>query len=265
MRQPKSWFASRKFSGMVGKTVRMQFMPITRRSFLAASAALRPFRRSPLARLRPGRCRHHRRGRGWHCRGAALAAAGKRFALLEASDRVGGRCVTDDRMFGVPFDRGAHWLAHGRHQSAHAACCCGENRYLSGAGGSFAAGRPPRRARRRDGGISLGLVRSRRAISEAGAARPTWPPARPCRRISATWDRHRIRAGTFSIRQGLGRNFGHGLRPGGRARQRRLLPQGLGALAGAARARHAGAALGARSRDQLAAARRSVETAGRQP
>jgi monoamine oxidase len=39
-----------------------------------------------------------------------VAAAGRRFALIEASDHVGGRCVTDNRIFGVPFDRGAHWL-----------------------------------------------------------------------------------------------------------------------------------------------------------
>jgi monoamine oxidase len=39
-----------------------------------------------------------------------VAAAGRRFALIEASDRVGGRCVTDTRIFGAPFDRGAHWV-----------------------------------------------------------------------------------------------------------------------------------------------------------
>ena len=39
-----------------------------------------------------------------------VAAAGRRFALIEASDHVGGRCVTDTRTFGVPFDRGAHWV-----------------------------------------------------------------------------------------------------------------------------------------------------------
>jgi monoamine oxidase len=39
-----------------------------------------------------------------------LAAAGRRFVLLEAADHVGGRCVTDRSTFGVPFDRGAHWI-----------------------------------------------------------------------------------------------------------------------------------------------------------
>jgi len=39
-----------------------------------------------------------------------LAAAGRRCVLLEASDHVGGRCITDMRTFGVPYDRGAHWI-----------------------------------------------------------------------------------------------------------------------------------------------------------
>ena len=39
-----------------------------------------------------------------------LAAAGRRFALVEATDRVGGRCITDTAIFDVPFDRGAHWI-----------------------------------------------------------------------------------------------------------------------------------------------------------
>jgi monoamine oxidase len=39
-----------------------------------------------------------------------VAAAGRRFTLIEASDHVGGRCLTDTRTFGVPFDRGAHWV-----------------------------------------------------------------------------------------------------------------------------------------------------------
>jgi monoamine oxidase len=39
-----------------------------------------------------------------------LAAAGRSFTLVEAADRIGGRCITDTRSFGVPFDRGAHWI-----------------------------------------------------------------------------------------------------------------------------------------------------------
>lgn len=39
-----------------------------------------------------------------------LAAAGRRFVLLEAAGVVGGRCITDTTTFGVPYDRGAHWI-----------------------------------------------------------------------------------------------------------------------------------------------------------
>src|SRR6202011_2694641 len=38
------------------------------------------------------------------------AAAGRRFALIEAGPPIGGRCITDTAVFGVPFDRGAHWV-----------------------------------------------------------------------------------------------------------------------------------------------------------
>src|SRR6185295_220864 len=38
-----------------------------------------------------------------------IAAAGRRFEVIEATDWVGGRCITDTKIFGVPFDRGAHW------------------------------------------------------------------------------------------------------------------------------------------------------------
>jgi monoamine oxidase len=39
-----------------------------------------------------------------------LAAAGRRYVVIEATDHVGGRCITDTSSFGVPFDRGAHWI-----------------------------------------------------------------------------------------------------------------------------------------------------------
>jgi len=39
-----------------------------------------------------------------------VAAAGKHFVLLEAANESGGRCVTDTTSFGVPYDRGAHWI-----------------------------------------------------------------------------------------------------------------------------------------------------------
>ena len=41
-----------------------------------------------------------------------IAAAKRSFRLIEADKRIGGRCVTDTELFGVPFDLGAHWI-HG--------------------------------------------------------------------------------------------------------------------------------------------------------
>ncbi|MGA9007932.1 MAG: NAD(P)-binding protein, partial [Xanthobacteraceae bacterium] len=31
-----------------------------------------------------------------------IAAAGRRYVLIEATDHVGGRCITDTKTFGVP-------------------------------------------------------------------------------------------------------------------------------------------------------------------
>jgi monoamine oxidase len=39
-----------------------------------------------------------------------ILAAGRRCIVLEAAGRVGGRCITDTSVFGVPFDRGARWI-----------------------------------------------------------------------------------------------------------------------------------------------------------
>src|SRR5262249_55954378 len=37
-----------------------------------------------------------------------ITAARRRCMLLEAADRIGGRCLTDTRPFGVPWDRGGN-------------------------------------------------------------------------------------------------------------------------------------------------------------
>src|SRR5262245_42820919 len=39
-----------------------------------------------------------------------VAAANRKFALIEASDAIGGRCRTNTSIFGVPYDLGAHWI-----------------------------------------------------------------------------------------------------------------------------------------------------------
>ena len=39
-----------------------------------------------------------------------ISAAGRSFRMIEAANRIGGRCITDTATFGVPYDRGAHWI-----------------------------------------------------------------------------------------------------------------------------------------------------------
>ncbi len=88
---------------------------LTRRSFLASSAA---FAAAPAFGQAPGQLPAPDEidaiivGAGAAGIAAArkLASAGRSFTLVEATHQVGGRCVTETRSFGVPFDRGAHWI-----------------------------------------------------------------------------------------------------------------------------------------------------------
>jgi monoamine oxidase len=94
---------------------------VSRRSFLAASAAaaagpaLAAPRRAPPPPQEPvatGNVDVVIVGAGAAGIAAArrLVAANRRVAVLEAANEVGGRCVTDTKTFGVPFDRGAHFI-----------------------------------------------------------------------------------------------------------------------------------------------------------
>ena len=84
---------------------------LSRRSFLAASAAVaaRPALAAP-APLPDVDVVIVGAGAAGIAAARRIAPTGRRLAFLEASDRVGGRCFTDMRTFGVPYDRGAHWI-----------------------------------------------------------------------------------------------------------------------------------------------------------
>jgi monoamine oxidase len=84
---------------------------LSRRSFLAASAVVAAGP-SLGATSSPGDVDIAIVGAGAAGIAAArrIAAAGRRFALIEASSHIGGRCITDTATFGLPFDRGAHWI-----------------------------------------------------------------------------------------------------------------------------------------------------------
>lgn len=82
---------------------------LTRRSFLAGTAA---FAAAPATAAPASFTDVVVIGAGAAGIAAArrLTAAGRHVTVYEATDHVGGRCVTDTRTFGVPYDRGAHWI-----------------------------------------------------------------------------------------------------------------------------------------------------------
>ncbi|HEV7877755.1 flavin monoamine oxidase family protein [Bradyrhizobium sp.] len=90
-------------------------MTITRRDFLSASAA---FTLAPVLGERAWGASLPREADvvviGAGAAGIAAArrvmAANRKVIVLEATARVGGRCLTDATTFEVPFDRGARWM-----------------------------------------------------------------------------------------------------------------------------------------------------------
>jgi monoamine oxidase len=85
---------------------------VSRRSFLAASAAFAARPAFSAAQPQSGDTDVVIVGAGAAGIAAArrLAAAGRRFVVIEAAGHIGGRCITDNGTFGLPFDRGAHWI-----------------------------------------------------------------------------------------------------------------------------------------------------------
>src|SRR5437016_9056909 len=90
-------------------------MTMTRRDFLSASAGLAML---PVLGRRAGAAPLPREADivviGAGAAGIAAArrimAANRKVIVLEAGERIGGRCITDSGTFGIPFDRGARWL-----------------------------------------------------------------------------------------------------------------------------------------------------------
>src|SRR3984893_11054451 len=85
---------------------------ISRRAFLAASASAVAAPALAATRQPPGMLDAVIVGAGAAgiAAGRRFAAANKRFLIVEATDRIGGRCFTETQTFGVPYDRGAHWI-----------------------------------------------------------------------------------------------------------------------------------------------------------
>jgi monoamine oxidase len=105
-------------------------------------------------------------------------AAKARVAVFEAGSRIGGRCVTDTAMFGVPFDLGAHWIRYPDDnpvptQAGNAVV----EIYSAPRGQSIRVG--PRSARDAELESYLtGLLRAHRAIDEAARGKTDMAAAR---------------------------------------------------------------------------------------
>jgi monoamine oxidase len=83
---------------------------LSRRSFLAASAALAARPAARAAALRESDVVIVGAGAAGIAAARRIAAAKRKVVVLEAADHAGGRCITDMTTFGVPYDRGAHWI-----------------------------------------------------------------------------------------------------------------------------------------------------------
>jgi monoamine oxidase len=96
-----------------------------------------------------------------------LVAAKQRIAVLEASDHIGGRCITDTKTFDVPYDRGAHWIhMPDINPVAKLGARSGLDIYRAPPGQKLRIGRRYAREGEMEEFLSS-LVRSNRAIGEA--------------------------------------------------------------------------------------------------
>lgn len=106
-----------------------------------------------------------------------VIAARRRCVVVEATNRIGGRCITDVATFGVPFDRGARWLhLPSSNPLAKLAPESGLTLYEAPRGLRLRV--PPRPAREAELEDYIAtLVRANRAIVEAGRGRSDIPAA----------------------------------------------------------------------------------------
>ncbi len=143
----------------------------SRRSFLAASAAMAT---APvLAQSQSGDVDVVIVGAGAAGIAAArrLVAAKRRVIVIEATDRIGGRCVTDTAIFGVPFDLGAHWIhTPDLNPVAKLAPSTGLDIYVAPQGQRLRIGRRNAREGELEDFLAT-TVRANRAIAEAARGR----------------------------------------------------------------------------------------------
>lgn len=96
-----------------------------------------------------------------------IAANGRKVIVIEAAGTIGGRCLTDNATFSVPFDRGARWLyLTEANPLAKLARGAGIDLVPAPRGQRMRIGRRNARAAETEDFL-VKLVRSNRAISEA--------------------------------------------------------------------------------------------------
>ncbi len=147
---------------------------LSRRRFLAASAASAASAgTSAIAAQAPGEFDVVIIGAGAAGIAAArrLASTRAKIAVAEASGRLGGRCFTDAVTFGVPFDRGAHWIhVPDLNPVAPLAMKSGFDIYPAPPSGRVRMGRRYARTGEMEDYLTA-TVRANRAIAEAARGR----------------------------------------------------------------------------------------------
>jgi monoamine oxidase len=118
-----------------------------------------------------------------------IAATKAKVALIEASGRVGGRCVTDTSTFDVPFDRGAHWIhIPDTNPVTPLATRSGFDIYPAPPGQRVRIGRRNARASEMEDYLTA-MVRTNRAITEAGRAKLDMSCAQALPKDLGDWQR----------------------------------------------------------------------------
>ena len=194
---------------------------MSRRSFLAASAALAAAPAVAAPGPAPAAADVVIVGAGAAGIAAArrLAAAGRKFVLLEAADHIGGRCITETRTFGVPYDRGAHWIHTPDINPVTKLALRRGRRSLSGAGRARRSGSARRYAREGELEDFLALqVRANRAIADAARKGDVACAQALPNDLGDVAAVGRIRARPVRLRQGIGAGVGGRFRQIRRAR-----------------------------------------------
>ncbi|MEI7806087.1 MAG: NAD(P)/FAD-dependent oxidoreductase [Hyphomicrobiales bacterium] len=118
-----------------------------------------------------------------------IAAGGRRFALIEAAERIGGRCITDTASLSMPFDRGAHWLyARDSNPIMQLTAQTGLDVYPAPRGQKLRIGRRNAREGELEDFLA-GLFRSKRAIVEAARGKADIACSRALPKDLGDWQR----------------------------------------------------------------------------